>query len=200
MNQESVYLFNFQRFVEKLRENDEKHDIIETFEKNFGSLKDKDYTDLPFYKNYLAKFEIDVELKKKVELPEDLVDDFDYDLLLKLVVGSFYSDYQFILEDDTDSVELLISVKYGGQSVTKRLGELWSFQILRLFEIYMEEQLNLANLMEESEEDEECVCMERNMRSELFKKELARLEEYRNSKESQMEHTEELNQLNADID
>ena len=200
MNQKSVYLFDFQRFVEELRENENKQDIIETYEKNFGSLKDKDYSDLPFYKNYLVKFGIDEDLKQKIEVPEDLVDDFDYDLLLKLVLGSFSSEYQFIFEDDTDSVKLFISVKSEGQSITKRLGELWSFQIYRLFEIYMEEQMNLANIMEESEEDGECVGMERKMHFEMFKKELARLEEYRNSKESRTELIEELNQLNADID
>jgi hypothetical protein len=47
---------------------------------------------------------------------------------------------------------LYIAVKSGDQSIVKKVSELWSFQIQRLYEIYIEEQLNLEILRQDSEE------------------------------------------------
>ncbi|MBR6908369.1 hypothetical protein IKN40_08035 [bacterium] len=49
----------------------------------------------------------------------------------------------------------------------KTVSELWSFQMLRLYEIYVEEQMNLQILRKENPEDEQsaqAIDSERDMR------------------------------------
>lgn len=160
------YLFNFQGFLSDLREN--KPEIVEDYEKNYGGLEGKDCQDLPFYKDYLSKFQVADELKEKLQVPEELRDDFDYFLLLLLVMGSFSSEYYFDYRDVTDLVRLKIMVKNGDQEIAKDLDGLWSFQIQRLFEIYVEEQMNLENLMAQSEQEKRAINKEREMRLKRF--------------------------------
>lgn len=79
-------------------------------------------------------------------------EDFDWDLLLRLILGSFSSDYQLAMNEERNLNDLIITVKNGDQSITKTIAELWSFQILRIYEIYIEEQLNMEILRAEDEE------------------------------------------------
>jgi len=59
---------------------------------------------------------------------------------------------------------LYIAVKSGDQSVVKTVSELRSFQILRLYEIYIEEQMNLHALKYEDENEKNTIDQERDMR------------------------------------
>jgi hypothetical protein len=97
-----------------------------------------------------------------------LDDDFDWDILEKLVIGSFSSDYELKQDNKDGGWELYIAVKSGDQSIVKTVSELWSFQILRLYEIYIEEQMNLQILMNEESEDgeseKEALISEREVR------------------------------------
>lgn len=168
-------LFGFQQFVEGLREDEEKREIIDKFEGHYGSPLGKDISEMPFYKDYLAKFEIDDELMQRLKVPDELIDEFDYLLLLILVAGSFSSNYSFEHCDDTDKERLKISVQSGNQSITKYLDDLWSFQIYRLFEIYVEEQMNLAILINDSEAEKNAISKEREMRLVAFEKKVSNL-------------------------
>ena len=89
--------------------------------------------------------------------------DFDRDLLQQLVLGSFSSDYELKVEKDKQS-ELYIAVKSWDQSVVQKVSELWSFQIQRLYEIYIEEQINLQVLKAEDENEKNAIEQERLMR------------------------------------
>jgi hypothetical protein len=85
-------------------------------------------------------------------------------------LASFSSDYELKKSaDDADNAEALkdlyIAVKSGDQSVVKTVSELWSFQILRLYEIYIEEQINLHALMYEDEKEKVAIQQEREMRT-----------------------------------
>lgn len=176
MKQLPTFLFDFKDFVEELRNDEDKHEIINKFEQIYGNLEGKDYTDLPFYTDYLSKFVIDEELMKRIELPEMLTEDFDYELLLRLVAGSFSSNYAFKHLDKTESERLQIAVESNGQSIVKYLDELWSFQLIRLFEIYFEEQMNLAILMDNSKFEAEVISNERNIHLKAFEKAMALLQ------------------------
>jgi hypothetical protein len=61
---------------------------------------------------------------------------------------------------------LYIAVKSWDQSIVKTVSELWSFQILRLYEIYIEEQMNLQILMNDKEEwwERDALISERQVR------------------------------------
>ncbi|MEF2175838.1 MAG: hypothetical protein V3575_05175 [Candidatus Absconditabacteria bacterium] len=153
-------LFDFHSFVEELKENQEKKEVISKFEKYFGPITGDIY-EQNWYLDYISKFQV-----KEYLVPQELEPDFDWDLLIRLVAGSFSSDglldYKFKEgtdgEKDLESLpEFIISVQSGDQVVVKKISELWGFQILRLYEIYIEEQLNLQILTAEDEKEKEAI-------------------------------------------
>ena len=155
-------LFDFPAFIDELKDKEDKKEIVEKYEKHFWKIQ-WDIKDQIWYTDYLSKFPTQSYLT-----PEDLDDDFDWDILEKLVVGSFSSDYEFKQEGKDGGWELYIAVKSWDQSIVKTVSELWSFQILRLYEIYIEEQMNLQILMEEEDEngewEREALISEREVR------------------------------------
>ena len=91
------------------------------------------------------------------------------------MAGSFSSSFSFEHCDNTDKERLKISVQSGNQSITKYLDELWFFQIQLLFEIYVEEQMNLDILMKNSEAEKNAIYEERKLRLVAFKKKISDL-------------------------
>lgn len=150
-------LFDFPAFIEELREKEDKKEIVEKYEKHFWKIQ-WDIKDQIWYTDYLSKFWFQYYLT-----PEDLEDDFDWDILQKLVVGSFSSDYE-LKQNEDEWWELYIAVKSWDQSIVKTVSELWSFQIIRLYEIYIEEQMNLQILMNEEADEKEALISEREVR------------------------------------
>lgn len=153
-------LFDFPAFIEELREKEDKKEVVEKYEKYFWKIQ-WDIKDQIWYTDYLSKFPFQSYLT-----PEDLDDDFDWDMLQKLVIWSFSSDYELKQDEKTEWWELYIAVKSWDQSIVKTVSELWSFQILRLYEIYIEEQMNLQILMndEEWEWEKDALLSERQVR------------------------------------
>lgn len=152
-----MLLFNFQEFISEMREKEDKKDIIEKYEALYGPIQGDIY-EQPWYTDYLAKFSF-----VNFATPDELNEDFDRDLLQKLVIGSFSSDYELKNDQEKSMNELYIAVKSWDQSVVKTLSELWSFQVLRLYEIYIEEQLNMHILRGEDQE-QGAIDAEREMR------------------------------------
>ena len=173
-------LFDFPAFINELREKEDKKEIVEKYEKHFWKIQ-WDIKDQIWYTDYLSKFPTQSYLT-----PEDLDDDFDWDILEKLVIGSFSSDYELKQNEKDGDWELYIAVKSWDQSIVKTVSELWSFQILRLYEIYIEEQMNLQILMSEESEDgeseKEALISEREVR---LKKWNAVLDTMNRSKEAE---------------
>ncbi len=151
-------LFDFLAFIEELREKPEKKQIIEKYENLCGPISGS-IQDQNRYTEYLYKFE-----PIEYNVPEELKNDFDRGLLQQLVVWSFSSDYEIKKEEWKKWKELYIAVKSWDQSVVKTLSELRSFQVLRLYEIYIEEQINLHALMIEEEAEKIAIEQEREIR------------------------------------
>lgn len=163
-------LFDYSDFIKELKNNNEKRECVEMYSKYYGSQDDINIEDTPFYKDYLSKFEVPFN----VATPEELEDDFDWDLLIKLVAGSFSSKYDLLLDEGSQEtipkVHLYITVRSRDQKVTKDIFELCSFQIIKLFNIYIEEQMNLFSLKAEDKEEVTAILEEQNMRLAKFKK------------------------------
>ena len=149
-------LFDFQAFIEELREKPEKKQIVEKYETVIGAI-DGDIKDQERYEEYVSKFTV-----IPFNIPEELKEDFDRELLQQLVVSSFSSDYELKTEEGKEFKELYIAVKSWDQSVVKTVSELRSFQILRLYEIYIEEQMNLHALKKEDENEQAAIDGERD--------------------------------------
>ena len=169
-------LFNYSDFIEEIKKhpNKPKNKItVLKYEKLFGSQKGLTLQDQPFYKEYLSLFKIPFE----VSVPENIEDEFDWDLLCRLIFGSLSSNYSFNLKKEwkdnpelDPKVQLSITVRSDDQEITKQLDELWTFQIFRLFEIYVLEQLDLAILKEEDEDGDDGIEYERVEKLKLYSK------------------------------
>lgn len=149
-------LFNFQTFVNELRENPAKKEVLQKYEKYYGAIEGGIYDQL-WYKEFISKFNT-----IKYIVPEELNNDFDWKLLMQLIGGSFSSEGS-LQEVKKGEFEFVISVKNGDQPVIKKMSELWGFQILRLYEIYVEEQMNLHTLIAEDEEEKAAISARRKI-------------------------------------
>lgn len=151
-------LFNYSEFKQDLLEKPDKEEFIQDFIEHFGN-NDK-IEDETFYKEYLSFFK-----PVGYNIPEELKDDFDYPLLLRLIAASFSSQYELSFPNSEKSLpELVITVKSGDAEIVKKVSELWSFQILRLFEIYCEEMINLENCRKRDPIEMGSIIGEREMR------------------------------------
>ena len=170
-------LFDYSYFIEEMKIHPNKPRDKETvlkYEELFGSQKGLTLQDQPFYKEYLSLFRIPF----KVSVPENISDDFDWDLLFRLIFGSISSSYSLDLKREWKKnpqldplVQLSITVKSEDKDITRVFDKLWSFQILRLFEIYVLEQLDLAILEKEEEKDKiEAVEREKVEKLRIYRK------------------------------
>jgi hypothetical protein len=117
-----------------------------------------------WYTEYLRSF-----VSVPYLIPEELEKDFDRSLLAKFVAGSFSSDWVFDTQVEWDMPEFVISVQSGDQIVVKKASELRWFQILRLYEIYTEEQMNLQILMMEEEKEKDSILTQRQEKIDRWK-------------------------------
>ena len=149
-------LFDFEEFIDNLRKNEDKKESIEKYESYYGPI-DSDIRHQVWYSDYINKF---FPYFNAIKHPEELEDDaFDWKLLYALVLGSFSSKYELVrpntVSENKEPVELRITVSHNEETITKSIDELWFFQINRLFEIYILEQINIQCLIAESANAEE---------------------------------------------
>ena len=182
-------LFDFQAFIEELRENPDKKQIVEKYEKLVGPIQGG-VKDQIWYTEYLVSFKV-----HPYAVPSELKNDFDWDLLQQLVTWSFSSDYELKKVEDKELRDLYIAVKSGDQSVVKTISELRSFQILRLYEIYVEEQMNLHALKYEDEKEKNAINSEREMRKKKWEAVLDTLGIEEEVKVAKVEQEEKLSSL-----
>ncbi len=180
-------LFDFQSFVEDLRQNPEKKSVVDKYEQIVESLA-WDLKEKAWYKEYVSEFK-PIEYK----VPEEIKDDFDWDLLIQLIAASFSSEWTLDIQDW--QIELIVSVQSGDQVVVKKMSDLWWFQVLRLFEIYVEEQINLHLLTVEDEKEKESILAQRDSRKKRWDIVLENLETEKIKKEEEDEKQEKLKSL-----
>jgi hypothetical protein len=179
-------IFDFQKFIQDLRDNPEKKEVVEKYEKLVWNL-DGHIQDQIWYKEYIYKF-----WHIAYKTPEEITKDFDWNLLMQMVASSFSSDGLIDLDADSDMPEFVISVQSGDQVVVKKVTELRGFQVLRLYEIYSEEQMNLQILIVEDEKEKEAILAQREARFNRWK---LVLESYDTSKLKQQEAKEKSGKL-----
>lgn len=165
-------LFNFFDIIEGLKE---KHNGEETFEKFIEDFDENStIEDMPFYKHYVSKFDVERAFEgfnlSATEM--EILSKDDLFLLFRLILASFSSSYDILYDKQSHSIDLSISVTHGERSVTKTVSELWSFQIIRLFEIYVNEQIDLGFVEDDYQEEAEQLKEERKKRLMVFEKKM----------------------------
>jgi len=149
-------LFNFHNFIESLRDANDKKEIIEKYEKYYGCIKG-DINEQVWFSQYVNQFDYQPYL-----VPLELKNEFDWVILYQLAFSSFSCTSRHIYNTDIPNIE--IKVNSADMSVIKIVSELWSFQILRLYEIFIEEQINFQILIAEDEIEKEAILKQRNQR------------------------------------
>ena len=172
----SLGLDNVKAYLNELERAPEKAESLNRLLKKKLS---RQYEQVKKKETYVSKFDIEGDFKDAgnagLRVPDDLEEDFDFTLLFQLVASSFSSEYELEIDTETQLVNLIITVEFGEQSITKELQELWTFQILRLFEIYIQEQLHLEGLRFKSKDDKEGVEMEREMKLLEYRKKMRQI-------------------------
>ena len=141
-----MLLFNFEEFISEMREKEDKKEIIEAYEAIYWPIQ-WDIYQQEWYKNYLANFEY-----VPYHTPEEMAENFDRNLLQKLILGSMSTNYELANNPETNIPDLLITISDENQSITKNLADLWSFQILRLYEIYVEDHMSTQTMFAEEQQ------------------------------------------------
>ncbi len=186
-------LFDFQAYLMEMRDKAEKKETVEKYEKLFGPITG-DIKDQIRYTDYISLF-----TPLSYLIPEELKDDFDRALLIQLVAGSFSSDGTFDANNDKWQPDFVIAVQSGDQHVVKKVSELRGFQILRLYEIYIEEQMNLQILIAEDEKEKEAIIAQRESRIQRWKL-VAEQEQNKVLKaQAEVEKTEKLDDLYSQL-
>ncbi|GHW02573.1 hypothetical protein AGMMS50249_3590 [candidate division SR1 bacterium] len=182
-------LFDFLAFIDELRENEDKKEIVEKYESLIGPIQGN-IIDQVWYREYLSRFPSHEYLT-----PEEFSDDFDRDILQKLIIASFSNSYTLSNNEKKRGFELSIGVESEEQTIVKTLSELWAFQISRLFEIYIEEQMNHQIWITEGGDDKETVLAEREMKIKRRKSVLDSLNITQEAQKAQVEQEAKLDDL-----
>lgn len=157
-------LFNFKEFVSELHNDEEKRQFIEDLEKYYGDLSDKDYTELPVYRNFISKIDADDDFVSRFMLPARLKDRDGWPLLFRLVAVSSSLTYAYEQSEKTGMLRLAISAEGFDdgvyKKVTKYLDQLKIDQIRNLYKHWFEEQLRYALLCEKNKENRESIYRE----------------------------------------
>ena len=152
-------LVTYDNISKKLHNNPEKEERVKKYEEKYEIGKGSIIEDHPFYKDYLSRFNLDSSFE--LITPDGVVmSPQEWDLLARLVYGSFSSSYSFILDEEwkrnpTDKIKvhLSISVESGGAHTSKKLDELFTLQVERLFEIYVNEQIDLVVIYDDEDDE-----------------------------------------------
>ncbi|MBK6665922.1 MAG: hypothetical protein IPG48_07130 [Saprospiraceae bacterium] len=154
-------MFDFNKFCKKLEKDPKKKEEVlhKYIDKLPGDINLK-LEEQKWYKQYIVEFKPNFEY----ETPEALKDQlFEWGLLQSLVAGSFSSDIDY-RKNSENKIEMIIHVQSGDVFVTKNVKDLWEFQVLRLFEIYVEENMNLQILIESYQNEKEDIENQRRKR------------------------------------
>jgi len=148
---------NYRQLISELRNNPAKRESILSYEKHVELIGTKPLIQERWYLELVKPFQ---PLHADILVPIELQTDFDWDLLMQLSAASFSSEVLF--EQQNGDIHLVLKVQSGDQTVIKKLDELWSFQVLRLFEIFIDEQINLCTLCHENTEERDAIFKHKN--------------------------------------
>ena len=162
------YLFDFAEFVGELRNNEKKCPLVKEYEKFYGLIPmESTFESTKVYKHYVKRFKITPKQFEYFNINERLIEEFDWKLLLQLIASSFHSNYKFEIGEN-GKIDCMISVTSDNRSAKRKMSKLWSFETLSLFEIYVDEQLNLFTLIKSKPKKAESIQDQQKLRQKLF--------------------------------
>lgn len=169
-------LFNFQEIIKSIRKDVEISGAEDPYSSACLSIldtitEDTELEDLPFYKEWLSKFDVEHDLEGLELACDPILEEFsdDFLILLKLVAASVSSTYSLDYDADTNKVALSIKAEIEDKYAAEKLETLEPFQIFKLFKIYLNEQITLAGICEKDEDEREALDEERDNIMEFYR-------------------------------
>lgn len=149
-------IIDFQEHIEMLRGDDEKKSIVEEYTKYHPNdfQEGNGIREQIWYKEYVSKFK-----PVGITLPLSSKDDFDWPLFVQLVAGSLSSICEFGYGELLPNMK--ITVETNNNPITKTVADLYGFQVFKLFQIYIEEQMGLQNHIENSKGERQEIEIQR---------------------------------------
>lgn len=199
-------LFDFEEVINFIRRKNEKEDGKDALLKLIEDIPaGSSIEDLPLYRDYLARFDVEHAFDGIELMPPDIGTKADLDLLQRFICASFSSTYDLTYYEERQKYIMAINVtsknKDGEEvSITKTLDELWSFQLYRLYEIYLEEMLALEVDRNEDDDYKECIDDEREAKLVVFKQKVRKLKREKEKKNREQKNREESLALEFDLD
>ena len=118
--------------------------------------EDAKIEDIPLYKEYLSKFDLARAFGSiPFKTGSDDASLKDYELLIRLILASFSTTYEFIYDEEEEAVELELTAKHGGRVISAKLQDLLLIQIDRMLLTYLNEQFEIICTVESDEDIEE---------------------------------------------
>lgn len=118
--------------------------------------EDAKIEDIPLYKEYLSKFDLARAFGSiPFKTGSDDASLKDYELLIRLILASFSTTYEFIYDEEEEAVELELTAKQGGRAISAKLQDLLLIQIDRMLLTYLNEQFEIICTVESDEDIEE---------------------------------------------
>lgn len=168
---EDFRCFNFEEYVGESKSKPDRQAYVNKYIKQYGIKKESVIEEHPFYKDYLSKFEYEWELATPDDA--DYICLKDWDLLSKLIFGSFSSSYSLILDEEWKKhptshpkVHICITISNEKENIMKMLDDLWSFQIPLLITSYIDEQIRIISSF--TNEEKKDVAINKREKIEKF--------------------------------
>lgn len=147
METPSTYkLFNFQRFVNNIRysrQNDVTKPVLDAI------TDDMTIGDTPFYKDYLSMFFVEKAFDgfELLTNPKLGVTYDDYIMLIRLAVASPSNDFSVTFDKENKNVAFSLLVTKNGETMAKPLLEFNFIIVIRLMEVYLQEQIRFEAML-----------------------------------------------------
>lgn len=151
----SKFLFDYEELINLLRSDEQYSELIKNYDEYCGSDDFSDVSDSPFYRDYLSGFDINL----KYYAQDYFEDTFNWDLLFRLIFGSFSCSYRLDISnhwknniDEDLQAEIMIVINGDSERETC-LSDLDDNQILTMFQILIIEQIGLYVEMQKDDID-----------------------------------------------
>lgn len=195
-------LFNFQKVINYIR-GKAKEGKAPSYKDLLDDITEEtEFEDLPFYKEHLSLYEVENDFGDfELAFPSVLLDyKADAPSLVKIVAASFSSTYDFVYDDATRLVSLIIMLYDHGSMIKKAVEELRASQVRRLFEIYIEEQFNVEAMRLNSEDAKRSIENERKVKLMVYQKKIRQLKKQIEKADRMHEAQNESDGILSDLD
>lgn len=182
-------IFRYREFLGELKESEDTRNILEEYEEYVGPIGQKPIENIidedgaeirgsgeTWYRELVRPF----PKLKDYEVPQELIGDFDWGMLSQLVASSLSSKVDLIASKDEESNQINIRVKIqvesGEKYIEKFMDKLWGFQVRRLLEIYIKENIQNCINCHKRATEREAIYRSKRKELEYWKRQLKLME------------------------